>query len=216
MGVPAAKPSPRRPDRKLRSSGARLVRGLVRRAGFELVPVGRFDIVRRDYYSPVPDLSRVPETIWTRRSDLGGVQLAPLGQHRSSSQRELAPFIAELDIPVNDPGVPGEFFLRNEYFEAVDAELLYGMVRAIRPARVIELGSGYTTLLINMACRRNASARGAHRARRIRPVPTGAHPRRRRGRADVRFGDLGHRSAAAGLRGSSGRATCCSSTRPTP
>ena len=119
--------------------------------------MGRFDIVRRDYYSPVPDLSRVPETIWTRPSDLGGVRLAPL-ESMEFIERELAPFIAELDIPVNDPGVPGEFFLSNHYFEAVDAELLYAMVRAMRPARVIELGSGYTTLLINMACRRNANA----------------------------------------------------------
>ena len=30
------------------------------------------------------------------------------------------------------------------------------MVRSMRPRRVIELGSGYTSLLINLACRRNA------------------------------------------------------------
>jgi Methyltransferase domain len=73
-------------------------------------------------------------------------------------ERELAQAIAELDIPADDPGVPGQFFLRNQGFETVDAELLYGIVRAMTPARVIELGSGYSTLLINLACRRNAQA----------------------------------------------------------
>jgi hypothetical protein len=38
----------------------------------------------------------------------------------------------------------------------VDAELLYAMVRAQKPRRVLELGSGYSTLLIGISCRRNA------------------------------------------------------------
>jgi hypothetical protein len=132
---------------------------------YDVVPHGRFDIVRRDYNSPIPDLLHVPEKVWQRRSKLGGVELAPL-ESMEFVERELALFIAELDVPLDDPGVSGQFFLRNESFEAVDAELLYGMVRAMRPARVIELGSGYSTLLINMACQRNARAgvRTAHDA----------------------------------------------------
>jgi hypothetical protein len=69
---------------------------------------------------------------------------------------ELAPFVAELDLPRSGPRPPGEFFLDNLGYESVDAELLYAMVRAGKPRRLIELGSGYTTLLIAAACRRNA------------------------------------------------------------
>jgi hypothetical protein len=71
-------------------------------------------------------------------------------------ETDLGPLIAELDIPRSGNGIPGEFFLRNDTFETVDAELLYGMIRSLRPRRIVELGSGYTTLLINLACRRNA------------------------------------------------------------
>jgi hypothetical protein len=39
----------------------------------------------------------------------------------------------------------------------VDAELLYAMIRWLKPRRVLELGSGFTTLLIDMAARRNAA-----------------------------------------------------------
>ena len=111
--------------------------------------------MRRDYYSPVPDLARLPDAIWQRRSELCGIELTPLAS-LELIERQLTQFIAELDVPLEDPGTPGAFFLRNGTFEAVDAELLYAMIRTTRPARVIELGSGYSTLLINMACRRNA------------------------------------------------------------
>lgn len=140
-------------------------------AGFELIPTGRiepfstaqydvlpkglFDVVPHNYYSPIPDLSLLPEDVWRRRSDLCGVGLDPKAGIEFL-ESELAPFLDELDIQIEDPRRPGVFFLRNAAFESVDAELLYGMVRSARPARVVELGSGYTTLLINMAAQRNA------------------------------------------------------------
>jgi hypothetical protein len=139
---------------RLRRAGGRLARALARSRGFELVRPAEFDIVRRDFYSPVPDLSHVPEGIWERRSALGGIDLRA-EEALEFVERELAPYIAELAAPVEGPREPGEFYLRNQAFEFVDAELTYAMVRALRPARVIELGSGYSTLLINIACARN-------------------------------------------------------------
>ncbi len=124
-------------------------------AEYDVLPKGEFDFVRRNYYSPIPDLSLLPLDIWDRRSHLGGVALDP-DAGIEYLERELGPPIAELDVPLDDPGHPGAFFLRNTGFESVDAELLYGMIRSARPAQVVELGSGYTTLLINMAARRNA------------------------------------------------------------
>jgi Methyltransferase domain len=121
---------------------------------YDVLPKGRFDIVRRDYYSPIPDLSTLPADIWLRRSEMHGVDLDP-DAGIVFVERELAPFVAELEVPLEDPRHPGVFFLRNPGFGSVDAELLYGMIRFARPKRIIELGSGYTTLLINMAARRN-------------------------------------------------------------
>lgn len=126
------------------------------RQGYALVPREQFDIVRRDYYSPVPDVSSLPDDFWQRRSALGGVNFAVTTGMEFIEQR-LAPFIAELDLSRDTDHVPGQFHLGNDAFDAVDAELLYGIIRAMRPARVIELGSGHSTLLINLACRRNAS-----------------------------------------------------------
>ena len=124
-------------------------------AGYDVVPAGRYDIVVRDYYSPVPDLTLIGDAVWTRRSPLGGVNLAT-DAAIDRVEHELAPLIGELDLPIHDPGEPGRFFLHNGGFGPVDAELLYAMIRAARPRRVVELGSGYSTLLIALACVRNA------------------------------------------------------------
>ena len=49
----------------------------------------------------------------------------------------------------------GQFFLGNGYFDSVDAEILYGIVRRFKPRRVYEIGSGFSTLLVKQAIRNN-------------------------------------------------------------
>jgi len=43
------------------------------------------------------------------------------------------------------------FYLKNEFFGPVDAEVLYCMVRHHRPREVVEVGSGYSSLVARMA-----------------------------------------------------------------
>ena len=129
---------------------------------YDIVPRGAYDIVRHDYYSPVPDVASLPEDIWARRSALGGIDLRE-DEAMALIETELAPFVAELDVPAAGPVEPGTFYLENQNYETVDAELLYAMIRARKPSRVVELGSGFTTLLIGDAVRRNL-AEGAETA----------------------------------------------------
>ncbi|MBS1887189.1 MAG: class I SAM-dependent methyltransferase [Actinobacteria bacterium] len=125
-------------------------------AEYEIVPKGAYDIVRHDYYSPIPDLTLLPDDIWDRRNRLAGVALN-VDDAIALIESELADYVAEFDFPAAGPRPPGEFFLDNTNYGAVDAELLYAMVRARKPRRVLELGSGMTTLLIGEAARRNAA-----------------------------------------------------------
>lgn len=122
---------------------------------YDVLPRGRYAYARKDYYSPIPDLETLPEDIWTRTSGLQGLKL-DAGKSIAFLERELAGFVRELDVPRDYPGEPGMFFVENQNFESVDAELLYAMVRWAKPATVLELGSGFSSLLINMAARRNA------------------------------------------------------------
>jgi hypothetical protein len=49
------------------------------------------------------------------------------------------------------------FYLLNGTYESGDAELLYGMLRHLRPARVVELGSGFSTLIAREALAANGT-----------------------------------------------------------
>jgi predicted O-methyltransferase YrrM len=59
---------------------------------------------------------------------------------------ELAPFLRDL---------PAELPLHNTWYGGADAALLYAMVRKLKPARVVEVGCGYSTRILCAACRHN-------------------------------------------------------------
>jgi predicted O-methyltransferase YrrM len=94
------------------------------------------------FYSPVPDTSTLPEATWNNRYDhlLGLDQETALGL-----LQRLEPFGAELaDVPAQ---CDGDYCWGNPAFNGGDASLLYGMIRLVRPRRIIEIGSGWSTLI---------------------------------------------------------------------
>jgi hypothetical protein len=113
-----------------------------------------FDVVWRNYYTPIPNARELPEGFWSQPVELRGFQLDLTGQLQFL-ERELAPHIAEFRPPLESSGRPGEYFLDNTLFGSVDAEALYGLIRHLRPTRLVELGSGYSSLVIEAAAARN-------------------------------------------------------------
>jgi predicted O-methyltransferase YrrM len=109
-------------------------------------------VVRASYDSPIPRPEDLAGT-FERRSAMRGIEWDPEAQTVFLEQ-ELAPYIAEFS-PTEDPASQGEFRLGNQTYDRVDAELLYGIVRWAGPARYVELGSGYSTLVASEALARN-------------------------------------------------------------
>jgi predicted O-methyltransferase YrrM len=99
--------------------------------------------VRTDFYSPIPDLEALPADVYDRRSELAGIAFDSAAQI-AWAERELAPRIAAFQAPEG-------FRLDNSYYESVDAEVCDAMIRHLQPARVVELGSGWSTLLLRAA-----------------------------------------------------------------
>ena len=111
-----------------------------------------FDLVWRDYYSPIPDASQVDARDWDVARDLPGVDWRPSFQvaFYESLERGLAEFRA------NPP--PAPFRLPNGSFGTMDSEVLYAVVRTLQPQRIIEIGAGYSTLVISAATIENGRA----------------------------------------------------------
>ena len=61
----------------------------------------------------------------------------------------------------------GEFYYHNGSFESGDAEYLYNMVRHFKPRRIVEIGAGFSTLLIRKAIDKNRENDSAYSCEHI-------------------------------------------------
>lgn len=109
-----------------------------------------YDLVRRDFYSPLPALDELPEEIWTRRSPLEGIHF-DAAEQLEFVRTNLVEFIPEFD-PTFDTGTSlGRYDIRNWAYDEVDSELAWAMVRHLRPSRLVELGSGFSSAVLSQA-----------------------------------------------------------------
>jgi predicted O-methyltransferase YrrM len=130
--------------------GYLLARGLLARVGFQLVYAS--------YDSPIPDVRSLEPEFFDRPDPMRGVAF-DVDRQMEFVERELADHCRKFDPPMSAAeAAPHRFYLRNGTYESVDAELLYAMVRRFAPRRVVELGSGYSTLIIREALERHGVA----------------------------------------------------------
>lgn len=136
--------------------------------GFEKLGI---HAVPNHFYEPVPDTRNIPAEFWQRPSDLVGIEM-----NEGTQVALLALFSkqykSEFDQFRNTPASsPREFSLVNTSFGPIDAEILYCMVRHFQPQKMIEIGSGNSTLVSAKALLRNAEAGGHPEFIAIEPFP---------------------------------------------
>lgn len=112
--------------------------------GFHVTPV--------HFYEPIPDTQSLPETLWTQPSELVGIdmndsmQLDLLRNHFPKFRDEYKNFPAEPPPRQRRP------------FRGTDALVAYCMVRHFQPRRIIEVGSGFSSLVLAEAAAKNKSS----------------------------------------------------------
>jgi hypothetical protein len=122
---------------------------LLEAAGFHLTPV--------HFYSPIPDVGRIPEQVWHDSSELIGIEMNESFQLWLLD--EVFPrFQDEVNaIPVGQQTDERRFCLGNNVFDGVDALAFYCMIRWLGPSEIIEVGSGHSTRLASEALKINES-----------------------------------------------------------
>jgi hypothetical protein len=114
--------------------------------GFHVTPV--------HFNQPIPDTRSLPETLWSRRSELVGIDM------NEPRQRELlrsfSRFRDEYQRFATGPiKKQNRFYLGNRLFDGVDALVAYCMVRHFQPRLIIEVGSGFSSLALGEAASKN-------------------------------------------------------------
>ena len=115
-------------------------------------------VTPQHFYFPVPSIKSFDKKNWKAPRPCAGFDFNLEGQIQLLRSK-LLPYVKECGfsdtiVPTNGHGP--QFHFNNGFFERVDAEILYAFVRQRKPKRVIEVGSGNTTLVNAAAMRRNA------------------------------------------------------------
>jgi hypothetical protein len=142
----------------------------IRRIGIRRLPACRATLMRagiyplRDhYYEPQFD-HRHPRQPYSADRSLPGIDWNIKGQLRWLEQFTRADELADLaERPIG--GL--EFYLDNDAFLSGDAEVWYQLIRAGKPRRIFEVGSGFSTRMAIRALHRNSIDDPAYRCRHV-------------------------------------------------
>lgn len=124
---------------------------------FDIAQAMGIHVIPVHFYSPIPDTSLLP-------SDLSDRQISSAGrlievESQLDFLRSLRAAADELsDIPESRRD-DAEFYWKNPAFGPMDGVAYYSLIRTLHPGRVIEVGSGYSTLLAARAARLNGDTR---------------------------------------------------------
>lgn len=135
-------------SRRFRSMMSPLFQVTQRYLGVSLTPL--------HFYFPVPDLKSFEGKDWNACRPCVGVDFR-LQEQMEQLHSHLLPFAAEWTFPETSTGDKHQFHFNNGFFERVDVEVAYSFVRDRKPRRIIEIGSGNTTLVLAQALRKNAA-----------------------------------------------------------
>jgi len=110
------------------------------------------NITPNRFYWPVPDLAQLERRAWPIYSPPPGCQF-DLRRQMELAQELTSRYGDEWQF--SNTVANGEYHYNNGYFESVDAEVAYGMVRLLKPNRIIEIGTGFSTRVLAAALQRN-------------------------------------------------------------
>jgi len=115
--------------------------------GFHITPV--------HFYKPIPDTRKLKKELWQKRSDMVGIDF-----NEEKQIKLLSVFVEKLKkeydlLSDNKSDYGSRLNVENSEFKSVDAEILYCMVRYFKPKNIIEIGTGYSTVLMAQAIEKN-------------------------------------------------------------
>lgn len=119
---------------------------LYERRGWHITPV--------HFYQPIPDTRDLPDNLWSSHSLMCGVDMNERFQMELLECFQSA-FRTEYNCFPDFSSDLLRFHFDQTSFCAVDAEILYCMIRHFKPRQMIEIGAGMSTLVAAEAIRKN-------------------------------------------------------------
>lgn len=129
---------------------------ILRKVDFKEIQKLGFHLQLNDYYSPLNDCNFLDTNrdLWVEPFEPLDINWNIMGQLEVA--REISAYVRELaDVPDNRPGDSPVYHWNNNFWNNADALVQYGLVRSRQPKQVIEIGCGWSSLLLAKALDKN-------------------------------------------------------------
>lgn len=153
MAAPGNRPDPPSDD-DLRAALA-----ILERAGTADLQRLGWHVQPNDFYSPLNDLAFLAgnRDLWTHGRTPADIDWRPNDQLETA--RLVGRYVEELrDVPADPSFDPVAFGWNNNFWNNADALVQYGLLRHLKPKRVVEIGCGWSSLLLARALQANGTA----------------------------------------------------------
>jgi predicted O-methyltransferase YrrM len=134
------------------------------------LPLG-LSILPNHYYTPIADQRRLSATRqhWSKRAELRGVDVS-IADQAEWLMANVGPF--ELEFRGNTNYLDGMAKGYGPGYGYIEAQCLHGVIRALKPRRIIEIGSGVSTYCALSALARNAAEGSPGLITCVEPYPS--------------------------------------------
>ena len=121
---------------------------------FELAEKHDIHVTPVHFYHPIPDIQNINEEVYDHVKNISGINFREEAQ--LSLLQEFSEYSNELKIIPNDfTGDESEFYYNNEFFGQMDSIVYYSVIRKFKPKKIIEVGSGFSTMIASKASLKN-------------------------------------------------------------
>jgi len=112
------------------------------------------NITPNHFYWPIPDVAELETRDWPVRMPSEAFDFR-LGRQVELLLKIAADYRIEWNFPEKSGDGSSVYHYNNGFFESVDAEIAYSLVRLFKPTRIIEIGTGFSTRVLAAALQAN-------------------------------------------------------------
>ncbi len=117
------------------------------------------NITPNHFYWPIPDVSELERRDWPMHMPTSSFDFH-LDRQLELLHKIAAEYGCEWRFQEHAHNGSGEYHYNNGFFETIDAEIAYSFVRQFKPARVVEIGTGFSTRVLAAALQANLARDG--------------------------------------------------------
>jgi len=106
------------------------------------------------FYQPIPDTRKISPNIFDKPLHFAGIDLKE--KEQIALIEKFSKYSHELEnIPAHQTSNKHQYYYENEFFGKIDGIIYYSMIREFSPKRIIEVGSGFSTMIASQAAQTN-------------------------------------------------------------